>query len=135
MNNKLTLSTGALQAWTAALVFVLPSICLVTLTGVSVTSFLFLLTAIPLYPRGRAAVAYNWKNVRWVVFAFFYYLAFAAFCYMVRPVAPLSSMRSSELSATTCSLDRELCVSRSGASLFPDWPSSPLCLADPASEI
>lgn len=92
MNNKLTLSRGALQAWTAALVFVLPSICLVTLTGVSVTSFLFLLTAIPLYPRGRAAVAYNWKDVRWVVFAFFYYLAFAAFCYMVRPVAPLSSI-------------------------------------------
>ncbi len=92
MNNKLTLSTGWLRAWTSTLVFLLPFICLITLSGVSVTSFLFLLTAIPLYLRGRAAVAYNWPAVKWVVFAFFYYLAFAAFCYIVRPVAPLSNL-------------------------------------------
>ncbi|GAB3460117.1 O-antigen ligase [Massilia terrae] len=92
MNNKLTHSTGPLQAWTAALVFLLPFLSLVTLFGVSATSFLFLLSAMPLYLRGRAAVGYSWPEVRWVVFAFFYYFAFAALCYMVRPVAPLSNL-------------------------------------------
>lgn len=92
MNNKMTLSTGWLRAWTATLVFVLPCVCLVTLSGVSITSFLFLLTAIPVYLRGRAAVEYNWNAVKWVVFAFFYYLAFAALCYVVRPVAPMSTI-------------------------------------------
>lgn len=92
MNNKLTHSTGPLQAWTAALVFLLPFLSLVTLFGVSATSFLFLLSAMPLYRRGRAALGYNWAEVRWVVFAFFYYFAFAALCFMLRPVAPLSSL-------------------------------------------
>lgn len=92
MNNKLTHSTGPLQAWTAALVFLLPFLSLVTLFGVSATSFLFLLSAMPLYLRGRAAVGYCWSEVRWVVFAFFYYFAFAALCYIVRPVAPLSNL-------------------------------------------
>ncbi|MGZ5201879.1 MAG: O-antigen ligase family protein, partial [Telluria sp.] len=92
MNNKLTPLTGPAQGWTAALVFLFPFLSLVTLFGVSVTSFLFVLFAIPVYVRGRAAIAYNWNEVKWVVFAFFYYLAFAALCYMVRPVAPLSNL-------------------------------------------
>jgi O-antigen ligase len=92
MNNKLTHSTGPAQVWTTALVFLFPFLSLVTLFGVSVASFLFLLSAIPLYLRGRAAIASNWDEVKWVVFAFFYYLAFAALCYIVRPVAPLSNL-------------------------------------------
>lgn len=92
MNNKLTPSRGPAQVWTTALIFLFPFLSLVTLFGVSVASFLFVLTAIPVYLRGRAAIAYNWHEVRWVVFAFFYYLAFAALCYIVRPVAPMSSL-------------------------------------------
>jgi O-antigen ligase len=92
MNNKLMISMGPAQAWTAALVFLFPFLSLVTLFGVSLASFLVLLTAIPFYRRGRAALEYNWQDVKWVVFAFFYYFAFAVLCYMLRPVQPLSSL-------------------------------------------
>jgi O-antigen ligase len=92
MNNKLTIKMGPAQAWTAALVFLFPFLSLVTLFGVSLVSLLVLLTAIPFYPRGRAALAAHWPEVRWVVLAFFYYFAFAALCYIMRPVAPLSNL-------------------------------------------
>jgi O-antigen ligase len=92
MNNKPTTSMGPAQVWTTALVFLFPFLSLVTLSGVSATSLLVLVTAIPLYRRGRAAIAYNWADAKWVVFAFLYYFAFAALCFMLRPVAPASNL-------------------------------------------
>jgi O-antigen ligase len=92
MNNKPTISMGPAQAWTAALVFLFPFLSLVTLFGVSLSSFLFLLSAVPFYRRGRAALVHHWDDAKWVVWAFFYYFAFAALCYMLRPVAPMSNI-------------------------------------------
>jgi O-antigen ligase len=90
--NKLTIKMGPAQAWTAALLFSFPFLSLVTLFGVSAVSLLILLTAIPFYRIGRAALASHWQDARWVVLAFLYYFGFAVFCFMLRPSVQLSHL-------------------------------------------
>ncbi|HWJ94831.1 MAG TPA: O-antigen ligase family protein, partial [Telluria sp.] len=92
MNNKLTVITRPAQAWTAALVFLFPCLSLVTLFGVGLASFLFLLTALLFYQQGRAALILHWDETRWVVLSFLAYFAFAGLCFALRPEAPLSNV-------------------------------------------
>lgn len=92
MNNKLTAMTRPAQAWTAALVFLFPCLSLVTLFGVGLASFLFLLTALLFYKQGRAALILHWHETRWVVLSFLFYFAFAGLCFALRPEAPLSNV-------------------------------------------
>lgn len=92
MNNKLTAITRPAQAWTAALVFLFPLLSLVTLFGVGLSSFLFLLTALLFYQQGRAALILHWHETRWVVLAFLFYFAFAGLCFALRPEAQLTGV-------------------------------------------
>jgi O-antigen ligase len=92
MNNKLTKTMGPARAWTAALVFLFPFLSLSTLFGVSLSSFLFLLSALFIYKRGRVGLVAHWHETRWVVLAFLYYFAFAALCFAVRPESPASNI-------------------------------------------
>lgn len=92
MKNMSMNTPRPLQMSAAALVFLLPCLSLITKSGASALSFLFLLLALLTWSRGHAALARHWDDIRWVVLAFLLNFAFAAFCYMVRPEAPLSSV-------------------------------------------
>lgn len=91
MNDKLTNPSPA-QLWTSALVFLFPFLSLITLFGVSLASYLFLLTGLWYYKAGRAALVARWGEARWVVLAFLFNFGFAAFCYVVRPATSLGSL-------------------------------------------
>jgi O-antigen ligase len=87
MNNNLKKCNKAVQLWIGALTFLFPALSLVTLFGVSLTSFLFLLSALFLFRDCRAAFAHHWHETRWVVLAFLFNFCFALLCYLVRPEA------------------------------------------------
>jgi O-antigen ligase len=91
MNNKLT-NSGAAQLWIGALVFLLPCLSLVTLFGVSLASFLFLLSGLYFYRQGRAALVACWGDARWVVLAFLFNFGFIAACYVLRPAVGMGSV-------------------------------------------
>jgi len=92
MNNNWTKTMGPAQVWIGFLLFLFPFLSLITLIGVSLSSFLFLLTALFLFRDGRAALARHWLDARWVVFAFLFNFAFALLCYLVRPEASLANL-------------------------------------------
>jgi O-antigen ligase len=92
MNNNFTKTREATRVWTGFLAFLFPSLCLVTLSGVSLSSFLFLLSALFLFRYGRAALAQHWHETRWVVFAFLFNFGFALLCYLVRPEATTNNL-------------------------------------------
>jgi O-antigen ligase len=92
MNNKPMKTMAPALRWTGVLVFLFPFLSLVTLFGVSLCSFLFLLAALLYYKPGRAELVRHWPAVRGVVLAFLYYFAFAAFCFVSRPESPLSNV-------------------------------------------
>jgi O-antigen ligase len=78
------------QIWTGALIFLFPFLSLVTLFGVSLCSYLVLLTALVYYKPGRAALVRHWPDIRVVVLAFLFNFAFAAFCFATRAGTQLS---------------------------------------------
>jgi O-antigen ligase len=78
--------------WTGVLVFMVPALSLVTLFGVSLTSFLFVLALPLVWREGRRALARHWPEVRWVVLAFLFYFGLALACYALRPEQPLSTV-------------------------------------------
>ncbi|MES2320607.1 MAG: O-antigen ligase family protein [Pseudomonadota bacterium] len=63
----------------------LPFLSLVTLWGVSLSSFLFLGAALVYFKPCRIALATHWPQVRWVAAAFLINFLFAAFCLLARP--------------------------------------------------
>jgi O-antigen ligase len=75
------------QGFVGVLVFLFPFLSLVTLWGVSLCSFLFLIFALVLLPDCRAALARHWPAVRWVVAAFLFNFLFVLLCYLARPEA------------------------------------------------
>ncbi len=91
MNKSLT-NPSPVQLWTGVLVFSFPFLSLVTLFGVSLDSYLFLLAGLWFYKAGRAALLAHWSEARWVVLAFLFNFAFAALCYALRPATSLGSL-------------------------------------------
>ena len=92
MNNNLIKMTGPKQAVIGALVFLFPLLCLVTLFGVSLSSFLFVIAAAFFLKDGRAALAHHWPEIRWVVLAFLFNFLYAASIFLLRPGALASIM-------------------------------------------
>ena len=84
--------TGPKQAVIGALVFLFPLLCLVTLFGVSLSSFLFVLAAGFFLRDGRAALARHWREIRWVVLAFLFNFAYVAAGFLLRHDAHTSMM-------------------------------------------
>jgi O-antigen ligase len=91
MNNNLAKTSPATLVATV-LVFLLPLLALVTKSGISITSFLFLLAAVGLYKDGGAALRRNWSQVWWVVAAFGAYFLYRVLCYIVRPDVILGTL-------------------------------------------
>jgi O-antigen ligase len=88
MNNNLTKNGSAASAyWIAALVFFLPFLSLVTLHGISASSYLLLLSALFWFKDCRAALARHWRETRWVILAFLFKFIFVVACFLLRPAA------------------------------------------------
>ena len=84
MNSNLTNTREPVQFWIGSLAFLFPFVSLVTKSGVSVGSFLFLITALILFKPCRHALARHWPQVRWVVLAFLLHFLFVLGCALVR---------------------------------------------------
>nr|WP_308632960.1 O-antigen ligase family protein [Massilia norwichensis] len=84
MNSNLTNTRDPVRIWTGALAFLFPFLSLVTLFGVSLGSFLFLITALILFKPCRDALVRHWPQVRWVVLAFLLHFLFVLGCALVR---------------------------------------------------
>jgi O-antigen ligase len=87
MNNNLTKTYSAQAQWIGAVAFSLPFLSLVTLFGVSTSSFLLLFSSLFMFKACRAALARHWHDTRWVVLAFLFNFIFVLLCYLVRPEA------------------------------------------------
>ena len=92
MDNTLLKTMAPSRVWTGALVFMAPSLVLITHIGIGLASFLFLLTALWRFGAGRAALARHWSEVRWVVLAFLFNFALVLLYYLMRPEQPLNSL-------------------------------------------
>jgi O-antigen ligase len=90
MDNMLTKTTAPLRVWTGALVFAVPSLILVTESGIGLASFLFILSLPFVWQDARAALARHWPLVRWVVLAFLFNFAVVLLYFLLRPEEPLS---------------------------------------------
>ncbi|MGJ7914377.1 O-antigen ligase family protein [Massilia sp. LXY-6] len=84
MNSNLTNTRNPVQVWIGFLAFLFPFSSLVTQSGVSVGSFLFLITALILFKPCRTELARHWPQVRWVVLAFLLHFLFVLGCALVR---------------------------------------------------
>jgi O-antigen ligase len=84
MNSNPTNTRDPVQIWTGSLAFLFPFLSLVTLFGVSLGSFLFLITALISFKPCRDALARHWPHVRWVVLAFLLHFLFVLGCALVR---------------------------------------------------
>lgn len=70
MNSNSTYMRVPIRIWVGALAFLLPFVSLVTRSGVSQVSFLFLISALILLKPSRDALVRHWPEMRWVVLAF-----------------------------------------------------------------
>ena len=84
MNSNPTNTRDPVQIWTGSLAFLFPFLSLVTLFGVSLGSFLFLITALISFKPCRDALVRHWPQVRWVVLAFLLHFLFVLGCALVR---------------------------------------------------
>lgn len=92
MDNTLLKTMAPSRVWTGALVFMAPSLVLITHIGIGLASFLFLLTALWRFGAGRAALARHWSEVRWVVLAFLFNFALVLLYFVLRPEQPLNTL-------------------------------------------
>lgn len=91
MNSNLTHVREPARIWIGTLAFLLPCVCLVTRSGVSVVSFLFLISALILFKSSRDALVRHWGQVRWVVLAFLLHFLYVLACALARG-SPMSSV-------------------------------------------
>jgi O-antigen ligase len=87
MNSNSTNTREPVRIWIGALAFLLPCLSLVTLFGVSLVSFLFLISGLVLFKPCRDALRRHWPQVRWVVLAFLLYFLFVLACALLRGVS------------------------------------------------
>jgi O-antigen ligase len=73
-----------MRVWIGSLAFLFPFLSLVTTFGVTLTSFLFLATALILLKPSRDALVRHWPQVRWVVLAFLVHFLFLLGCMLLR---------------------------------------------------
>jgi O-antigen ligase len=84
MNSNMTHARDPVRIWTGSLAFLFPFLSLVTLFGVSLGSFLFLITALISFKPCRDALVRHWPQVRWVVLAFLLHFLFVLGCALLR---------------------------------------------------
>jgi O-antigen ligase len=84
MNSNSTNMRAPARIWIGALAFLLPFLSLVTLFGVSLASFLFLISALIWFKPSRDALRRHWPQIRWVVLAFGLHFAFVLACVLLR---------------------------------------------------
>jgi O-antigen ligase len=84
MNNNLIKTWDPRQLLIGVLVFLFPFLSLVTLFGVSLSSFTFFIAALFVLKPGAGAVRRHWREVRWVVLAFLLNFVFALLCLAFR---------------------------------------------------
>ncbi|OIJ41968.1 O-Antigen ligase family protein [Massilia timonae] len=89
MNNKPMMSREPMQVWIGFQVFLFPFLSLTTPSGIGFSSLLFLLTALCVPRKAWAALTPHWKEIRWVVAAFWFQFALAIVAVLVRPEAGL----------------------------------------------
>jgi O-antigen ligase len=87
MNSNSTHMREPIRVWVGALAFLLPFVSLVTRTGVSQISFLFLLSALILFKPSRNALVRHWPEVRWVMLAFLLHFVYVLTCTLLRGAA------------------------------------------------
>ena len=90
MNNNFIKMMGPGRFLIGALVFLFPFLSLVTLFGVSLSSFTILIASLFFVKRGAAALRLHWNDIRWVVLAFLFNFIFALLCLLLRDGERLS---------------------------------------------
>ncbi|WP_296944529.1 O-antigen ligase [uncultured Massilia sp.] len=84
MNSNSTNTREPARIWIGTLAFLLPFLSLVTLFGVSLVSFLFLISALISFKPARDALRRHWPQIRWVVLAFLLHFLFVLACAVLR---------------------------------------------------
>jgi O-antigen ligase len=84
MNSNLTNTREPMRFFLGSLAFLLPFLSLVTLFGVSLVSYLFLISSLILFKPSRDALLRHWPQVRWVVLAFLLHFVFVLACKLGR---------------------------------------------------
>lgn len=92
MNNNLIKTMGTRQALASVLIFLFPFLSLITVTGVSLASFLILIASAFFLKEGVPALRKVWPEVRWVVLAFALKFVLALVLFLVREEAILSAL-------------------------------------------
>lgn len=92
MNNKPLMSREPMQVWIGFQVFLFPFLSLTTPSGIGFSSLLFLLSALCVPGKSWAALSPHWKEIRWVVAAFWFQFALAILAVLVRPEAGLDTL-------------------------------------------
>jgi len=87
MNSNSTQMRGPASIWIGTLAFLLPFVSLVTRSGISAVSFLFLATSLILFKPCRDALVRHWPQVRWVVLAFLLHFLYVLASTLVRGAA------------------------------------------------
>lgn len=89
MNNNQTKIGAPMQHGIGFLVFLFPFLSLITPSGIGFSSIIFVLALLCVPRKAWAAVAPHWREIRWVVAAFGYYLLLALAFVLARPETDL----------------------------------------------
>lgn len=89
MNNNQTKIGVPMQRWIGFLVFLFPFLSLITPSGIGFSSLVFVLAVLCVPRKAWAAMAPHWREIRWVVAAFGYYLLLALAFVLARPETDL----------------------------------------------
>ncbi|WP_313169325.1 O-antigen ligase family protein [Massilia oculi] len=81
-----------MQVWIGFQVFLFPFLSLTTPSGIGFSSLLFLLSALCVPRKAWAALTPHWKEIRWVVAAFWFQFALAIVAVLIRPEAGLDTL-------------------------------------------
>jgi O-antigen ligase len=87
MNSISTHAREPIRVWVGALAFLLPFVSLITRSGVSQVSFLFLISGLMSFKSSRDALVRHWPEIRWVVLAFLLHFVYVLACALVRGAA------------------------------------------------
>lgn len=89
MNNTPMMSREPMRYWIGFQVFLFPFLSLTTPSGIGFSSLLFLLSALCVPRKAWAALGPHWKEIRWVLAAFWFQFMLAAAAVLLRPEAGL----------------------------------------------
>ena len=92
MNNNPPNAAEPMQRWIGFQAFLFPFISLTTPSGIGFSSVLFLLTALCMPRRCWAVLNPHWREIRWVVAAFWFQFMLALAASLLRPDVGLASL-------------------------------------------